>query len=41
VCGQDVEIDVGCIFTGRVALGEGVQIGAYCCIANAVIAAGR
>ena len=39
-CGPDVEIDVGCIFTGRVALGEGAQIGAYCCIANAVIAAG-
>ena len=39
-CAQDVEIDVGCIFTGRVALGEGVRIGAYCCIANASIAAG-
>ena len=40
VCGQDVEIDVGCIFTGHVQLGEGVQIGAHCCIANARIAAG-
>ncbi|MGP1682514.1 MAG: bifunctional UDP-N-acetylglucosamine diphosphorylase/glucosamine-1-phosphate N-acetyltransferase GlmU [Giesbergeria sp.] len=40
VCGQDVEIDVGCIFTGCVALGEGARIGAYCCIANATIAAG-
>lgn len=40
VCEQDVEIDVGCIFTGQVALGEGVQIGAHCCIANARIAAG-
>ena len=40
VCGQDVEIDVGCIFTGPVVLGEGVQIGAHCCIANARIAAG-
>ncbi|MDY0107929.1 MAG: bifunctional UDP-N-acetylglucosamine diphosphorylase/glucosamine-1-phosphate N-acetyltransferase GlmU, partial [Giesbergeria sp.] len=39
-CGQDVEIDAGCIFTGRVALGEGVRIGAHCCIANARIAAG-
>jgi len=39
-CAQDVEIDVGCIFTGRVALGEGARIGAYCCIANATIAAG-
>jgi len=40
VCGQDVEIDVNCVFTGRVELGEGVQIGAHCCIANATIAAG-
>jgi bifunctional UDP-N-acetylglucosamine pyrophosphorylase/glucosamine-1-phosphate N-acetyltransferase len=39
-CGQDVEIDVGCIFTGRVALGDGVQVGAHCCIANATIEAG-
>ena len=40
VCGQDVEIDVSCVFTGRVELGEGVSIGANCCIANARIAAG-
>lgn len=40
VCGPDVEIDVGCIFTGRVTLGEGARIGAYCCIANARIDAG-
>ncbi len=40
ICAQDVEIDVGCIFTGRVELGEGARIGAYCCIANARIAAG-
>ncbi|MCZ2405844.1 MAG: bifunctional UDP-N-acetylglucosamine diphosphorylase/glucosamine-1-phosphate N-acetyltransferase GlmU [Burkholderiales bacterium] len=39
-CGPDVEIDVGCIFTGAVELGEGVQVGAHCCIANARIAAG-
>jgi len=39
-CGPDVEIDVGCIFTGRVTIGEGARIGAYCCIANADIAAG-
>ena len=39
-CAGDVEIDVGCIFTGKVELGEGVQIGAHCCIANARIAAG-
>ena len=40
ICGQDVEIDVGCVFTGRVELGEGAQVGAHCCIANARIAAG-
>ncbi|MBS0609348.1 MAG: bifunctional UDP-N-acetylglucosamine diphosphorylase/glucosamine-1-phosphate N-acetyltransferase GlmU [Proteobacteria bacterium] len=40
VCAQDVEIDVGCIFTGRVELGEGAQIGAHCHISNAHIAAG-
>ncbi len=40
VCGQDVEIDVNCIFEGRVELGEGVRIGANCVIANAKIGAG-
>ncbi len=40
VCAQDVEIDVNCIFEGRVTLGEGVRIGAHCVIANAAIAAG-
>ena len=39
-CGHDVEIDVNCVFTGHVELGEGVQIGANCCIANARIADG-
>ena len=39
-CGQDVEIDVGCIFSGHVELGEGVRVGAYCHISNARIAAG-
>lgn len=39
-CGQDVEIDVGCVFEGTVALGDGVRIGAHCVIANARIAAG-
>jgi bifunctional UDP-N-acetylglucosamine pyrophosphorylase / glucosamine-1-phosphate N-acetyltransferase len=37
---QDVEIDVGCIFEGKVTLGENVKIGAYCVIKNATIAAG-
>ncbi|MBC7444630.1 MAG: bifunctional UDP-N-acetylglucosamine diphosphorylase/glucosamine-1-phosphate N-acetyltransferase GlmU [Polaromonas sp.] len=39
-CGQDVEIDVNCLFEGRVSLGDGVRIGANCVIANAVIEAG-
>ncbi len=39
-CGPDVEIDVGCVFEGRVELGAGVRIGAHCVIANAQIAEG-
>ncbi len=39
-CGQDVEIDVGCVFEGDVSIGDGVRIGPYCLIANARIAAG-
>ncbi len=39
-CGQDVSIDVNCVFAGDVALGDGVQIGAHCVIANARIGAG-
>jgi len=39
-CGQDVEIDVNCVFEGQVVLGDGVKIGANCVIRNATIAAG-
>ncbi|MBH1966457.1 MAG: bifunctional UDP-N-acetylglucosamine diphosphorylase/glucosamine-1-phosphate N-acetyltransferase GlmU [Comamonadaceae bacterium] len=39
-CGQDVEIDVGCIFEGVVSLADGVKIGAHCVIANARIETG-
>jgi bifunctional UDP-N-acetylglucosamine pyrophosphorylase/glucosamine-1-phosphate N-acetyltransferase len=39
-CAQDVEIDVNCIFEGRVSLGKGVKVGANCVIANCTIAAG-
>ena len=39
-CGQDVSIDVNCVFEGTVTLGEGVKIGANCVIANASVAAG-
>jgi bifunctional UDP-N-acetylglucosamine pyrophosphorylase/glucosamine-1-phosphate N-acetyltransferase len=39
-CGQDVEIDVNCVFEGVVSLGDGVRIGPNCVIANAHIGAG-
>ena len=39
-CGQDVEIDVNCVFEGVVSLGDGVRIGPNCVIANADIGAG-
>ncbi|GAB4124053.1 MAG: bifunctional UDP-N-acetylglucosamine diphosphorylase/glucosamine-1-phosphate N-acetyltransferase GlmU [Sideroxydans sp.] len=39
-CGRDVEIDVGCIFEGRVTLGDRVKVGAYSVIRNAVIGSG-
>ena len=38
--GQDVEIDVNCVFEGAVELGDDVRIGANCVIRNARIAAG-
>lgn len=40
MCGQDVDIDVNCVFEGRVKLGDGVRIGANCVIANAAIDTG-
>jgi bifunctional UDP-N-acetylglucosamine pyrophosphorylase/glucosamine-1-phosphate N-acetyltransferase len=39
-CGSDVEIDVNCVFEGRVSLGDGVRIGANCVIRDAQIASG-
>jgi len=39
-CGRDVEIDVGCIFEGKVTLGDSVQVGPYSIIRNATIAPG-
>ena len=39
-CGQDVAIDVNCVFEGSVSLADDVSIGANCVIANANIAAG-
>ncbi|MGQ0443297.1 MAG: bifunctional UDP-N-acetylglucosamine diphosphorylase/glucosamine-1-phosphate N-acetyltransferase GlmU [Methylophilaceae bacterium] len=40
ICGKDVEIDVNCLFEGRVMLGDSVKIGANCVINNATIKAG-
>jgi bifunctional UDP-N-acetylglucosamine pyrophosphorylase/glucosamine-1-phosphate N-acetyltransferase len=30
LCGRDVEIDINCVFEGRVELGDGVVVGAHC-----------
>ena len=38
--GKDVEIDVGCVFEGKVSLGDGVKVGPYCVIKSASIGAG-
>jgi len=40
VCGQDVEIDINCVFSGRVVLGDGVHIAAHCVLSDCVIEAG-
>ncbi|MBS0544684.1 MAG: bifunctional UDP-N-acetylglucosamine diphosphorylase/glucosamine-1-phosphate N-acetyltransferase GlmU, partial [Proteobacteria bacterium] len=40
VCGRDVEIDVNCVFEGRVELADGVRIGANCVVRDARIGAG-
>ena len=37
VCAMDVEIDVNCVFEGRVELGERVRIGANCMLRNVSI----
>ena len=39
VCASDVEIDVNCVFEGRVVLGNGVRIGANCVLRNAEVEA--
>ena len=40
ICGRDVEIDINCVFEGRVELGDGVVIGANCVIRDTLIGAG-
>ncbi|HKB58849.1 MAG TPA: bifunctional UDP-N-acetylglucosamine diphosphorylase/glucosamine-1-phosphate N-acetyltransferase GlmU [Gallionellaceae bacterium] len=39
-CGQDVEIDVGCVFEGEVELGDRVQVGPYTVLKNMRVGAG-
>ena len=39
ICGKDVTIDVGCVFSGRVVLSDGVRIGAYCILKDVEIGA--
>lgn len=39
-CGRDVLIDVNCVFEGRVALADGVKIGANCVLKDVEVAAG-
>ena len=38
-CGNDVFIDVGCIFEGKVHLDDGVRIGAHCVLRDVTVAA--
>lgn len=38
--GRDVFIDVGCVFEGRVTLGDGVRVGPHCVLRNATVGAG-
>ena len=40
VCGQDVDIDINCIFEGQVRIDDGAQIGAHCVIRDAHIGKG-
>jgi bifunctional UDP-N-acetylglucosamine pyrophosphorylase/glucosamine-1-phosphate N-acetyltransferase len=40
VCGRDVTIDVGCVFEGRVELGDRVTVGPHSVLVNARVAAG-
>src|SRR5258706_4657328 len=39
-CGQDVWIDVNCVFEGNVTLGDGVHVGPNCVLRNTEVAAG-
>ncbi|MCE1241305.1 MAG: bifunctional UDP-N-acetylglucosamine diphosphorylase/glucosamine-1-phosphate N-acetyltransferase GlmU [Azonexaceae bacterium] len=38
--GRDVAIDVGCVFEGRVELGDAVEVGPYCVLKNVEVGPG-
>ena len=40
VCGQDVVIDINCVFGGQVELGDGVKVGANCVLQDVTVGAG-
>jgi len=40
LCGQDVFIDVGCVFEGEVELADGVRIGPHCVLRNVQVGPG-
>jgi bifunctional UDP-N-acetylglucosamine pyrophosphorylase / glucosamine-1-phosphate N-acetyltransferase len=39
-CGQDVSIDVGCVFEGEVTLADGVSVGPYSVLRDTAVASG-
>ena len=39
-CGNDVAIDIGCVFEGRVVLGDGVRVGPHCVLRDTEVGAG-
>ncbi len=39
-CGRDVEIDVNCVFEGKVVLGDGVKIGSSCVLKDCIVGSG-
>jgi bifunctional UDP-N-acetylglucosamine pyrophosphorylase/glucosamine-1-phosphate N-acetyltransferase len=38
--GRDVAIDVGCVFEGKVVLGDSVEVGPYCILKNVTVGPG-
>jgi bifunctional UDP-N-acetylglucosamine pyrophosphorylase/glucosamine-1-phosphate N-acetyltransferase len=40
VAGSSVTVDIDCIFEGRVTLGDGVRVGAFCVLRDCVVGAG-